>query len=86
VDVASLEIAVHDALGVGGRHRRRQLASDGNDPIHWRPLALEPRCQAFACDVLHHDERAIAVLDDMVHGCHVRVIDGRRGAGLVQRI
>ena len=82
--VARFEIAVHDPFGVRRRQRRRQLPPDRDDAIDRQALALEPRGEALALDVLHHDEGAVVVLDDVVDRRDVRVGDARRGARFVQ--
>ena len=64
---------VGDLDGVGERLRRRQAAV--------RDGAIE----RHAVDVLHDDERHVAVLLHAVDGDDVRVVQGGGGAGLVQQ-
>ena len=81
LDVRRLQIAVDDPSRVGGGERRRQLPPDGQHPVDWQALAFEPRRQALAFDVLHHDEGAILVLDDVVNRGDVGMGHARGGAG-----
>ena len=84
VDVARLQIAMDDALGVRRAERRCELAPDRDDAIDRQPLALHARRQALAFDVLHDDEGAVVVLDDVVDGRDIRMRDARGRAGFVK--
>jgi hypothetical protein len=69
-----------DAFGVCGRQRGRQLETDADDTIDWHLSALEPPGEALSLDVLHDDERAFAVFDDVVNRRDVGVRDTCGGA------
>ena len=73
-----------DAGGMRGRQRRGELAADRDDAVDRQAFAFEARRQALALHVLHDDEGAAVVLDDVVHGRDVGVIDTRRRARLMK--
>ena len=69
---------MNDALRMRRGQRRGQLPSDRN---HVSQSATAPvaACvaEAVAVDILHHDERARTVLDDVVNGGDVGMADPR---------
>ena len=81
--VARLDVAVHDALlvggvqGVGGLRDQRHRARRGEpaDPA-------EGTGQGVALHVLHHQERGAVLAAVVVHVHHAGVVDGGHGAGL----
>jgi len=66
------------------RERRRELPADEADVIDRHPLARHPRRQALAFDVLHHDERASVLLEHVVHGGDVGMVQTGDRARLAQ--
>src|SRR5207302_10096769 len=84
VDVRRLQIAVDDALGMGGAERRRELAADVDHALNRKTLASHAGRKTLALDVLHDDERGAVVLDDVVDRRDVRMRDARGRARLVE--
>jgi hypothetical protein len=78
--VARLDVAVHDACGVGGVERSGRLAQPAECQLtrRGRPAA-QPVAHGAAAVELHHDEGLALVLPDVVDRHHVRVLGDRRG-------
>ncbi|MFO0631627.1 MAG: hypothetical protein U0168_02115 [Nannocystaceae bacterium] len=80
--VVGLEVAVHQARGVG----RRETAADlheHRDDLGPRPTRVQPRAQGPAADQLHRQEHAPGVEPDVVDRHDVGVVDRRGGTGLL---
>ena len=81
-DVARLDVAVHEAGAVGGVERARHGRADVDRELGPEALlAVEQLAQALAVDELHHDGLAAVVLEHVVDGDDVRVVqpgDGDR--------
>ena len=73
-----------DAVGVGRGKRRCQLTSDRPDLVDRHRAAAKPQREALALDEFHDDERAIALVENVVDGRDVRMIEPRGGARLAQ--
>ena len=68
---------MHDALVVRSGKRRGQLTPNRHDLIHRQLLPAEPRRKVLPLDVIHHDEDALVVLDDVVNSGDVWMVDAR---------
>src|SRR5205823_9946527 len=79
-----LEIPMNHAGGVRGGECVDQLTPNRDDDVDGDALALQPGSEALALDVLHHDEGAALVLDDVIHRCDVGMADPRGGARLAE--
>jgi hypothetical protein len=72
--VGRLQVAVKDALGMGGGEAGGELAGDGEAPVHGEPTdAAQKRSQVLAVQVLHRQEVLPADLADVVDAAHVGV-------------
>ncbi|HPD14069.1 MAG TPA: hypothetical protein PLE19_03925 [Planctomycetota bacterium] len=82
-DVGGLDVAVHDALGVGVGEGRGNVAHDLQRPL-WRQaaLAFEETGEGIAVHEFHRDELVAFVLSDGIHLDDVGMADGGGGAGL----
>ena len=82
-DVLGFDIAVHEAAVVCLGKRTRHLSDDRPQHICSRrslaaaPVPVQPRAQADALDVLHHDARGLGVKVGVVHGDDIRVDQAR---------
>jgi hypothetical protein len=82
-DVARLDVAVDQPLGVRRRQAVGRLHPDAQDFLQLqRPVAVELLLEREAVDVLHHEVRQPLRLRDGVDGNHVLVDDGGRRLGL----
>ena len=81
-DVAGLEVAVEDALGVRVADRRRDLDAEPAHLLERQRAVAEPVQQRLPLDVLHDETGPVLVVDDVVDLRDVRVIEQRDGAGL----
>ena len=85
-DVGGLEVAVQHAAGVRGPQRAQQRDTDpGRLTRRDRSAAGQPVGERRALDQLHHDPRPAALLDDVMHDDHVRVLDLGDGPRLAHR-
>jgi hypothetical protein len=79
VDVPRLEVAVDHIGGVGGVQREAELPADVEDERERQAsLAVEPRRQALAVQVLHHEVGAAVAAAVLEHGDHAGMRDARR--------
>ena len=81
-DVGRLDIAVDDALGVRGFKRIGELHTEAERVIEPERAAHEQVAEHVPLEQLHHDERRVAVLAQVVDGADVGMIQGRRGPRL----
>ena len=81
-DVLGLEVAVDDALRVGGRQTFGDLDAVLHRPPDGHVALPKPLAQGAALEQLGHDEGDAVVLSDVVDGHDVGVIEGAGGAGL----
>ena len=84
LDIGRLQIAVHDASGVRRGERRRELPAERHHALGGQRPATQPVGKALALHVLHDDEGARLVFDDVVNDGDVRVVDARRRARLLK--
>ena len=81
--VRRLDVAVHEARGVGGVERRRDLRDDRRRAHGLQaPAAQQERVQVAARDVAHDEVQRPGLLAGGVHRHDVRVVDRRRHARL----
>ena len=80
LDIRRLEVAVDDAHPMGAGERGGELPAQIDDTRAVQRPSFQQDRQALALHVFHHHERAAVVLDDVVDGGHVRMIDARRHA------
>ena len=80
-DVAGLDVAVDDALGVGRAERRRDLQRDVHDGRRRQLVARHVGLEVEPVHALHGDERPTLEAVDLVDRADVRVIQLRDGVG-----
>jgi len=80
-NVRGLNVAMNDALGVGGIEGVGGFESEGDDGFVIEGLAGDLMLQGQAIEKFHGDERLLAVLADFVDGADVGVVESGRGAG-----
>ncbi len=84
-EVGGLDVAVHDAAGVGGAQARRDLAGEGDRRGGQHGAAVEALAQGLALVERHRQERrAVVGLADLVEGADRRVVQRRGGPRFVQ--
>ena len=86
LNVGGLQVAVDDAFRVGGAERRSELAPNRQRSRQGDALAPEFAGEAVALDVFQHEIRPSVVLDDVVDGRDVRMIDAAGGARFVEQL
>ena len=75
-DVLRLDVAMEDAVAVGGGERRGDLTPEACHGVGVeRPALSHAHGEVGARDILHHDETPRPVVDDVVHGDDVRVAE-----------
>ena len=81
-DVCRLDVAVNDALGVGGVECVGNLDSNGEQrlQIHW--AVADQVLQSVAVQKLHGDERLPVLFANIVDSADVGMVQGRRRLGL----
>ena len=85
-DVGRLEIPVHDAVLMRRLDRVAQLSAPIERFVPGYQAVREARGQRLALDVLHHDERAVGVLDDVEDGGDARMRESGRRSGLADNV
>jgi hypothetical protein len=81
--VARLDVAVEDALGVGGAQRAEQVDADLRDePGRQRALLLDDLLEGAALDQLHDDPGKAVHHDGVVHGGDRGMVEARGEARL----
>ncbi|MFO0633675.1 MAG: hypothetical protein U0168_12565 [Nannocystaceae bacterium] len=83
--VVGLEVAVDDALGVGGGEALAGAQEHREDLVPRARLRVAPRPQGHAADQLHRHEHLVALLPDLVHVHDVGVRQLRDRLGLAQQ-
>ncbi len=81
--VARLEIAVDDALGVGRCKAGRDLTRVVDRPSEWERAVAQLVAKRLALEQLRHDERLVVMGTEIVDDQNVRMVQGRRGTGFV---
>ena len=81
-DVRGLEVAVDDALVVGGRQRFGQCRADRHEAVDRHPALGDELVERLALDELHRQEVDAVGLLDGVDGDDARVIERGEGLGL----
>lgn len=81
-DVGRFDVAVDDALGVGGGE---PVGDDGDREFPARPMVEHPVVQVLAFQKFGNDEQAVVVASDVVHRDDVGVADLRHLAGFLQK-
>ena len=79
-DVVGLDVTVHEAAGMRGRQRTRQLDADLYDLAHRQGALLQPTPQGLTLDELGHDVRTAIQLAKIVDDDDVGVVQTRRGS------
>jgi hypothetical protein len=80
--VLRLDVAMHDAGGVGRRQRLRELHAEVDDRRNRRAAARQ-RGERLPLDEFHRQEAATLELPYLVDGDDVRMVEGRGRAGLL---
>ena len=82
-DVGRLDVAVDEAVAVGGVQRAADLRDDVRRALRREAsVGAHERPQVRAVDEAHDDEQHAVALARVVHGDDVRVLDRGRGLGL----
>ena len=84
-DVGRLDVAVDDAVGVGGVQRVRNLSREVQHQTKRERPAVHVLLERLALEQLHGDELRALELVDLVDRADVRVIERRGGARLAQK-
>src|SRR5690606_4849232 len=86
--VLRLDVPMDDALQVRGAEGLADLPRDRPHPRPWQwTVAGEDRLEILAVEVLHHHVRhAVVQLAVVAHRHHVRMLDTRDAAGLVEEV
>ncbi len=76
--VVGLQVAVHDAAAVCRTNRRQQLLDQVERDVHSEPAAVvEPVAQRAAFDVLHDDEKRVALGVEVVDADDAGMVESR---------
>ena len=82
-DVRRFDVAMDEAMAVGGVERPAELRHDAGRPLGSEaPLGADERAQVGPVDVAHDDEQHAVVLARVVDGEDVGVLDRGGGLGL----
>ena len=73
-DVCWFDIAMNDPLGMGSAQSVRHVHCYLQQLIQLHRLSVDPLLQAFALQLLHHDERTPIVIFNFVNRADGRVI------------
>ena len=84
LDVGGFQIAVDDALFVGGVERVDDLPGDRHGVGHRQWTARDDRGEILAVDELHDERLRAAVFFEAVDGRDVRMVQRRKGLGFAQ--
>jgi hypothetical protein len=83
--VSGLDVAMHDALGVGGGQGIRDINGVTQGLRERQAPGRHRTIERHAGHVLHHDERHVALLPDAVDRDDVGMVERRGRTGLVQQ-
>ncbi len=81
-DVGGLDVAVDDALRMGGVEAVGDFDGEGEQSFVFERASGDEVLEGDAVEVLHGDEGLVAMPADFVDGADVGVIEGGGGAGL----
>ena len=82
--VGRLDVPVHDPGGVRRLERARHLLAVAEDLVQRQPARTHAAVERFARQQLHDDEVGAVLLVDLVDGDDVGMVEGRRGACLLE--
>ena len=74
-NVGRLDVAMNNALGVGGIERVGDLDGKGQNQLRVHRLAIDVVLQRQAVKKLHGDERLTRLFPDVVNRADVRMIE-----------
>src|SRR5678815_365117 len=81
-DVRRLDVAMDDALGMGGVERIGQLDGNVEQVCDFQRSPVDPIAKALALERLHHDVRSAFVVADVEDGADARMTQRARGSSL----
>ena len=81
-NIRRFDVAVHDALGMGGGQRVRHLHRDVQQVVKVQSLTMDSLLQALAFELFHDDEGVPVVVLNVVDGADVGMVELRCGARL----
>ena len=84
-NVGGLDVAMDDALGVGGVECIGNLDAEVEDGIGFEGAPFDAMFERVAFEKLHGDEVAAVVIPDVVDGADVGMVQGRSGTGLAAK-
>ena len=81
-DVGGLDVAMDDALGVGGVEAVGDFDGEREQRFVFERTSGDELLEGDAVEVLHGEESLVAMFADFVDGADVWMIEGRGGASL----